>query len=30
MSHPEYLIIGIIAALVGIYLLAALLWPERF
>jgi K+-transporting ATPase KdpF subunit len=30
MAHPEYLIVGIIAALVGIYLLAALLWPERF
>jgi K+-transporting ATPase KdpF subunit len=30
MDHPEYLIGGIIAALVTIYLVAALLFPERF
>jgi K+-transporting ATPase KdpF subunit len=30
MSHPEYLIVGVIAALVTIYLVAALLFPERF
>ncbi len=30
MAHPEYIVVGIIAALVGIYLVAALLFPERF
>jgi K+-transporting ATPase KdpF subunit len=30
MDHPEYLIGGIIALLVTVYLLAALLFPERF
>ena len=30
MDHPEYLICGIIAALGGIYLIVALLFPERF
>jgi K+-transporting ATPase KdpF subunit len=30
MAHPEYLVGGIIAALVTIYLVAALLFPERF
>jgi K+-transporting ATPase KdpF subunit len=30
MSHPEYLICGIIAALGGIYLIVALLFAERF
>ncbi len=30
MAHPEYLIVGIIALLVTIYLVAALLYPERF
>lgn len=30
MQHPEYLIGGIIAALVAIYLVIALLFPERF
>jgi K+-transporting ATPase KdpF subunit len=30
MDHPEYLIGGIISALVTIYLVAALLFPERF
>lgn len=26
----EYLIVGLIALLVGIYLAVALLWPDRF
>jgi K+-transporting ATPase KdpF subunit len=30
MDHPEYLVGGIIAALVTIYLVVALLYPERF
>lgn len=30
MSHPEYLICGIIAAFGGIYLIVALLFPEKF
>jgi K+-transporting ATPase KdpF subunit len=30
MSHPEYLIGGIIAVFVTVYLVAALLFPERF
>jgi K+-transporting ATPase KdpF subunit len=30
MAHPEYLLGGIIAVLVTIYLVAALLFPERF
>ena len=30
MGHPEYLIGGVIAALVTIYLVIALLFPERF
>ncbi len=30
MDHPEYLIGGIIAVLVAIYLVAALLFPEKF
>lgn len=30
MDHPEYLVGGIIAALVTIYLVIALLYPERF
>ena len=30
MAHPEYLVVGFIAVLVGIYLIAALLWPEHF
>ncbi len=30
MGHPEYIVVGIIAALIGIYLVAALLFPERF
>ena len=30
MGHPEYLIGGIIALLVMIYLVAAMLFPERF
>lgn len=30
MNHPEYVIGGIIAALVLVYLVVALLFPERF
>lgn len=30
MVHPEYLIGGLIAALVTVYLVIALLFPERF
>ncbi len=30
MAHPEYLAGGIIAGLVTIYLVIALLFPERF
>jgi K+-transporting ATPase KdpF subunit len=30
MDHPEYLVGGVIAALVTIYLVIALLFPERF
>jgi K+-transporting ATPase KdpF subunit len=30
VDHPEYLVVGFVAALVAIYLVAALLWPERF
>jgi K+-transporting ATPase KdpF subunit len=30
MGHPEYLIGGIIATLITIYLVAALLFPEKF
>lgn len=30
MDHPEYLIGGIIAGLMCIYLFIALLFPERF
>jgi K+-transporting ATPase KdpF subunit len=30
MAHPEYLIGGLIAVLVTVYLVAALLYPERF
>ena len=30
MGHPEYLIGGVIAALVMVYLVAAMLFPERF
>jgi K+-transporting ATPase KdpF subunit len=30
MGHPEYLIVGLVAVLIGIYLFTALLWPERF
>ena len=30
MDHPEYLVGGLIAALVTIYLVIALLFPERF
>lgn len=30
MDHPEYLVGGIIAALIAIYLVVALLYPERF
>ena len=30
MDHPEYLVVGIIAALITIYLFVALLFPERF
>ncbi len=30
MDHPEYLVVGIISALIAVYLFAALLFPERF
>jgi K+-transporting ATPase KdpF subunit len=30
VPHLEYLITGTIALFIGIYLIAALLWPERF
>jgi len=30
VAHPEYLIGGVIAGLVTIYLVIALLFPERF
>jgi K+-transporting ATPase KdpF subunit len=30
MDHPEYLVVGIIAALIAVYLFVALLFPERF
>ncbi len=30
MDHPEYLITGIVAALIALYLVIALLFPERF
>jgi K+-transporting ATPase KdpF subunit len=30
VAHPEYLIGGVIALLVTVYLVAALLFPERF
>lgn len=30
MDHPEYLVGGVIAVLVTIYLVVALLYPERF
>ncbi len=30
MDHPEYLIGGVIAGLIAIYLVIALLYPERF
>jgi K+-transporting ATPase KdpF subunit len=30
MDHPEYVVGGIIAGLVTIYLVIALLFPERF
>lgn len=30
MDQPEYLVGGIVAALVTIYLVVALLYPERF
>jgi K+-transporting ATPase KdpF subunit len=30
MDHPEYLIVGIISLLVGIYLFVALLFPDLF
>jgi K+-transporting ATPase KdpF subunit len=30
VTHPEYLIGGVIALLVTVYLVAALLFPERF
>jgi K+-transporting ATPase KdpF subunit len=30
MDHPEYLIGGVIAGLVALYLVIALLYPERF
>ncbi|GEM_PF-1887836 len=30
VDHPEYLVVGIISALIAIYLFVALLFPERF
>jgi len=30
LSHPEYLVGGLIALLVTVYLFVALLFPERF
>jgi len=30
MNHPEYLIVGAISAIVAVYLIIALLFPERF
>ena len=30
MNHPEYLIVGIISLLVGVYLFVALLFPDLF
>jgi len=30
MGHPEYLVVGLVAALIGVYLFIALLWPEHF
>ncbi len=30
MAHPEYLVVGVVAALITIYLFIALLFPERF
>lgn len=30
MNHPEYLIGGVISVLIAIYLIAALLFPEKF
>ena len=30
MSHPEYLAGGVIALLIAVYLVVALLFPERF
>jgi K+-transporting ATPase KdpF subunit len=30
VTHPEYLVGGVIALLVTVYLVTALLFPERF
>jgi hypothetical protein len=30
MDHPEYLIVGIVSLLVGVYLFVALLFPDLF
>jgi K+-transporting ATPase KdpF subunit len=30
MDHPEYLVVGVISALITVYLFVALLFPERF
>jgi K+-transporting ATPase KdpF subunit len=30
MGHPDYLIGGVIAVLITLYLVTALLFPERF
>ena len=30
MDHPEYLIVGVISLLVGVYLFVALLFPDLF